>query len=153
MKASTFSLARYKNEFVEIVKKTDQKTLAIWAIDCAKRVMPYFEEKFPEDHRPRVALETLQKWIETGVFSMAVIRKASLDAHAAAKEIGNDSPAASAAHAAGQCVATAHVPTHAIGAAIYALQAIHRATSSDEEVEKEKKWQQQHFLTLRKVVQ
>jgi len=57
---------------------------------------------------------------------MAVIRKASLDSHAAAKEIGNDTPAASAAHAAGQAVATAHVPLHAFGSANYALQALYR---------------------------
>lgn len=147
---STFSLVQQKAFFLELVKQTDQNILARWAIDCAERVMPYFEEKYPDDKRPRVALETLQKWIETGEFTMRVIRKASLDSHAAAKEIGNDSPAASVAHAAGQAVATAHVPTHAIGAAIYVLQAIHRATGSGEEVIKEREWQYQQLLALQK---
>ncbi|MGI8689518.1 MAG: putative immunity protein [Thermomicrobiales bacterium] len=151
MKRPKFSLTHYKGEFVERVGKTDHRTLAIWAIDCAERVLPYFEEKYPEDHRPRQAIETLQAWIQTGVFRMAGIRKASLDAHAAARDVGEDNPARSAAHAAGQAVATAHVPTHAIGAAIYALQAIHRATNSsdaDAAVAKEQEWQYQHLHAL-----
>lgn len=146
-----FSLTQHKDEFVELVKKTDQKTLAIWAIDCAKRVLPYFEEKYPEDHRPRNAIEALQAWINTGVFRMADIRKASLASHAAAREVGEDDAARSAARAAGQAVATAHVPTHSIGAAIYSLQAIHRATDSsdaDAAVAKERDWQYRHLLRL-----
>ena len=151
MKKSKFSLAQHKDHFVELVKKTDHKTLALWAIDCAERVLPYFEGKYPEDQRPRQAIETLQTWIKTEVFKMAVIRKASLSSHAAAREVGEDNPARSAAHAAGQAVATAHVPTHSIGAAIYALQAIHRATDSsdaDTAVAKERDWQYQHLLEL-----
>jgi hypothetical protein len=152
MKKSKFSLAQHKAEFVEFVNKTDQKTLAVWAIDCAERVLPFFEGKYPDDRRPRKAIETLQTWINTGVFQMAVIRKASLGSHAAAREVGEDNAARSAARAAGQAVATAHVPTHSIGAAIYALQAIHRATDSsnaDAAVAKERDWQYQHLLELR----
>ncbi len=133
MKKSKFSLTQHKDKsIVEFVKKIDHKILAVWAIDCAERVLPYFEGKYPEDHRPRNAIETLQTWINTGVFKMAVIRKASLAAHAAAREVGEDNAARSAARAAGQAVATAHVPTHSIGAAIYALQGIHRATNSSD---------------------
>ena len=152
MKKSKFSLAKHKGEFLELVKKTNHKTLAVWAIDCAERVLPYFEENYPEDRRPRQAIDTLQTWIDTGVFKMAVIRKASLASHDAAREVGEDNPARSAAHAAGQAVATAHVPTHSIGAAIYALQAIHRASDSadaDAAVAKERDWQIQHLLELR----
>ena len=151
MKKSKFSLAKHKGEFEELVNKTDHKTLAVWAIDCAERVLPHFEEKYPEDLRPRQAIETLQAWIDTGAFKMAVIRKASLSSHAAARDVGEDSTARSAARAAGQAVATAHVPTHAIGAAIYALQAIHRATDAsdaDAVVVKERDWQYQHLLEL-----
>ena len=64
MKRSKFSLAKYKGEFVELVEKVDHKTLAIWAIDCAERILPYFEEEYPQDHRPRQAIQTLQTWID-----------------------------------------------------------------------------------------
>jgi hypothetical protein len=149
MAKAKFSIARKDEEMLELVDKTDQKTLALWAINCAERVMPYFEEKYPQDHRPRQAIETLKAWIETDVFKMAIIRKASLDSHTAAREVGEDSPARSAAHAAGQAVATAHVPRHAYGPAIYAQQAIYRATNSMNAVESERNWQYQHLFHLR----
>ncbi len=149
MEKSKISITRKDEEMLELVSKTDHKTVALWAIDCAERVMPCFEEKYPQDHRPRQAIETLKTWIDTGVFKMAVIRKASLDAHSAAREVGEDSPARSAAHAAGQAVATAHVPRHAYGPAIYAQQAIYRATNSMDAVENERNWQYQHLLALR----
>ncbi len=151
MKKSKFSIAHKDEPMEALARETDHKTLAVWAIDCAERVLPYFEEKYPEDHRPRQALETLRTWINTGVFKMAVIRKASLDSHAAAREVGEDNAARSAARACGQAVATAHVSTHAIGAPIYAQQAIHRATSAadaDAAVAKERDWQYQHLLEL-----
>jgi hypothetical protein len=28
--------------------ETDKRTLAVWACDCAERVLPYFEEKHAE---------------------------------------------------------------------------------------------------------
>jgi hypothetical protein len=153
MEKSKSSLTMYKDEAtVELVKKTDHKTLAIWAVDCVERVMPYFEANFPDDHRPQQAIEALQTWIHTGVFKMAVIRKASLTSHAAAREVGEDTAARSVARAAGQAVATAHVPIHALGAANYALQAIHRAiypSDADAVVAKEREWQIQHLLDLR----
>jgi hypothetical protein len=151
MGKSTFSLSQHKAEFVALIQNVDHTTLAAWAIDCAERVLPYFDEQFPNDSRPRNAIEILQTWIHTGVFSMAAIRKASLDSHAAAREVGEDNPARSAARAAGQAVATAHVPTHAIGAAIYALQAIHRAadaSAADAAVAREKDWQTGRLLVL-----
>src|SRR6266542_3786590 len=148
MARPTFSVTHRDESMVELVRSADHKTLAVWAIDCVERVLPYFEERYPEDHRPRNAIETLQAWINTGVFRMAVIRDAALTSHAAAREVGQDSPARSAARAAGQAVATAHVPTHAIGAANYALQAINRATNpsdADTATAKEREWQFQHL--------
>ena len=152
MKKPKFSIAHKDEEIQELIKKTDHKILGIWAIDCAERVMPYFEKEYPKDLRPRLALETLQAWIDTGIFKMMVIRKASLDSHAAAREVGEDNPARSAARAAGQAVATVHVSRHAYGSAIYAQQAIFRATNqsdADVEVIKERNWQYQRLLDFR----
>ena len=154
MAKSKFSLVRKDEAMVELAIKTDHKVLGVWAKDCTERVLPYFQDKFPDDRRPRQALETLQAWVDTGVFKMAVIRKASLDSHAAARDVGEDNPARSAARSAGQAVATAHVPIHSMGAALYALQAVHRATSApdaDAAVTKERDWQYQHLLELGKV--
>ena len=134
-------------EFWIFFDKNDHKALALWAAECANHVLPYFDEKYPEDARPRNAIEALQTWINTGVFRMAVIRKASLDAHAAAREAEEDSPARFAARAAGQAVATAHVPTHAIGASLYALKSIKAANPGDvgAAVTREREWQAKHL--------
>ncbi len=153
MRKPNFSIARKDEAMLELVKKTDQKTLAFWAIDCAERVMPFFEDQYPQDPRPRKAIEILKKWIDTGEFKMAVIRKASLDSHAAAREVGEDSPARSAARAAGQAVATAHVARHAYGPAIYAQQAIFRSSDpANAEIAaiKERNWQFQHLMNLKR---
>jgi hypothetical protein len=148
-KRPKFSVTHKDKSIVKLVRKTGHKTLAVWAVDCVERVMPYFEKEHPEDHRPRTAIETLQAWINTGVFKMADIRKSALASHAAAREVGEDNAARSGARAAGQAAATAHVPTHSIGAANYALQAIHRDTdSSDAAVAKERNWQYEHLLRL-----
>ena len=124
------------------VFKPDQKILALWAADCAEHVLPYFEDKRPGDDRPRKAIEMCRDWAKTGVFSMAVIRSASLSAHDAAREVKENDEACFAAHAAGQAVATAHVPTHALGSAIYGIRAAaaHSGNVNDGLI-KEREWQ------------
>lgn len=151
MSKTSFSVTYKEPLMVQLVNDTDHKTLAVWARDCTERVMQYFEAEHPDDQRPRQAVETLQEWIQTGEFSMAVIRGASLASHAAAREVGEDNAARSAARAAGQAVATAHVPAHSIGAANYAVQAIHRATGDDSDVaiSNERDWQIEHLRQLR----
>lgn len=142
---ANFSLNRNDAQLDELVAYADHQTLARWAVVCAERALPLFEARFPEDARPRTAITTLQTWIATGRFSMAVIRKASLDAHAAAREVGDDSPARSAARACGQAVATAHVRTHAPGAAIYGQQAVYR---NGGDVTAERDWQYARLVEL-----
>jgi len=98
--------------------------VALTAAKRAERVLPYFERRYPKDERPRKAIAALRTWIRTGVFSMPVIRKASLAAHAAARKAPEDSAARAAARAAGQAAAVAHVITHARGVAYYAKKAV-----------------------------
>jgi len=148
---SGFSIARKDAALEALVMASDKRTLGIWAKACAERVLHYFETAYPNDMRPRHALDTLQAWIESGVFKMAIIRKASLDSHAAARGTQTDEAAWSAARAAGQAVATAHVARHSLGAANYALQAIYRATEStaaEAAVAVERAWQYQHLAGL-----
>ena len=72
---------------------------------------------------------------------MTVIRKASLDAHAAAKRVKEDD-AKLTAHAAGQAVGTPHVPTHALGASIYSIRAAAAHSGVvDDGLVRERAWQ------------
>ena len=120
--------------------KEDQKALATWAAACAERVLPLFEKVCTNDDRPRKAIEQCREWVRTGVFSMAVIRGASLAAHAAARDVIDNKAACYAARAAGQAVATAHVPQHAFGSAYYALKAIAAADPVNAEANVAKEW-------------
>jgi hypothetical protein len=123
--------------------KQDQMLMATWAADCAERVLPLFEKAYPHDDRPRKAIETCRTWVHTGVFKMAEIRGVSLAAHAAARQAKENNAACFAARAAGQAVATAHVPQHAFGGAYYALKAIAAADPALAEVrvDEERNWQ------------
>jgi hypothetical protein len=138
----------------ELACRTSHRTLAIWAADCADRALPYFEEGYPGDNRPRKAIEDLRTWIQTGVFRMADIRKVALAAHAAARNVEEDDAARSAARSAGQALATAHVARHALAAAIYAATAVRDATDSpdaDAATIREREWQYLHLLELGQV--
>ncbi len=143
--------ASLSEEIAVLVRKSDHRVLATWAADCAERVLPYFESKHPKDDRPRKAIEACREWAHTGAFKMADMRGASLAAHAAARETEEDSAARFAARAAGQAMATAHVPTHSIAAAWYSAKAIWASDRQKAEtnIAKEREWQYRHLLELR----
>ena len=127
--------------------KAEQKLLAIWAAECAERVLPFFEKSYPKDKRPRKAIEACREWVRTGIFRMADVRGASLAAHAAAREAKRNDSACFAARAAGHTVATAHIPEHAFGPAYYALKAVASVDSAnaDAKIANELDWQWKHL--------
>lgn len=128
---------------VKKYSREDQITMATWAADCAERVLPLFERAYPGDDRPRSAIEVCRTWVLTGVFRMTEIRGASLAAHAAARDAEEGSAAQYAARAAGQAVATAHVPQHAYGGAYYALKAVAAADPANAVVNVAREWEWQ----------
>ncbi len=151
MKKPKLAKSAMDTRIAGLVDRTAHRILAVWAADCAARVLPYFEEKFPGDDRPRNAIEAARTWAKTGVFRMSDVRGTSLAAHAAAREVPEGDPARSAARAAGQAIATAHVPRHAIAAAVYAATAVRDAAGpSDAEsaTDRERRWQYQHLIDL-----
>ena len=138
------------NPIAELVSKLDHKTLVIWATDCAQHVLPYFEEKYPKDNRPRKAIQAGRAWIR-GEIAMSEARTAAFAAHAAARDANTDA-ARAAARAAGHAAATAHVADHAVHAATYAARATGHTVDSldvDAAIAKERVWQYQQLLNLR----
>lgn len=83
-KLATTSMDR---EIVKLVNESDHKTLAIWASDCAERVLPYFERNFSKDNRPREAINAGRAWVQ-GEIRMIDARKSAFAAHAAARNTG-----------------------------------------------------------------
>jgi predicted ester cyclase len=112
------------------MRDSHHRRLAILAVKEAERVPPIFEQARPTDHRPRRAIEAIRAWADgRRELGMAEVRRLSLGAHAVARATKADA-ARFAARAAGHAVATWHVPTHAMGAPLYACKAILASSSA-----------------------
>ena len=100
------------------------KLFALKVAKEAERVLPIFEKENSKDKRPRLAIDAIRAWAQgKRTLGMKEVRKLSLDSHTAAREAKSDA-VRFAARAAGQAVATWHVPTHALGASAYAAKAM-----------------------------
>ena len=109
--------------------KRDHRSLTLWATDCAEHVLPYLEEQYPKDDRPRNAIEAGRAWVR-GEIAMSEARAAAFAAHAAACDV-DQAAARAAARAAGHAAATAQVASHATHAANYAVTATDVAAPTD----------------------
>ena len=52
-------------------KKQVECLLAAFACDCAERVLPIFEKQYPDDKRPRNAIEITRQWLRGEVTAAA----------------------------------------------------------------------------------
>jgi hypothetical protein len=102
---------------------------AIWAADCAERVLGHFETICPGEKRPLQAILCARAWAR-GEVTVGDARAAAFAAHAVARAV-EDPAARAAARAAGHAAATAHVADHAKHAAAYAAKAKSAACGSD----------------------
>jgi hypothetical protein len=105
----------------------DHHLLALWAASCAEHVLELFESVRPDDPRPREAIEHARAWVR-GEVAMMTARAAGGHAMGAARDL-RGAPR-HAAYAAGQAGAVAHVATHDLGAAAYAIKAVQAAAPS-----------------------
>jgi hypothetical protein len=106
----------------QTLSEADRRIVALWAADCAERVLGLFEDEAPSDTRPRDAIA------RTRAFARGELRVADLIRHrfvgnGAAREVSGRA-AVAAAKAAGQAASVAHMGAHALGAAGYAAQAV-----------------------------
>ena len=101
-----------------------------WAADCAERALSVYETHADSDSRPRAAIEGIREFAGGGK-RVARLRSLAMEAHAAAREVG-DPDAAAAARAAGLAAASAythpladvHQTKHIVGLAAYAALAL-----------------------------
>jgi len=120
------------------LKKDQHYQLMKWACDCSEHVLYLYGENI--DERLKNALHVAKEW-KQGNASVGDARKASVDAHAVARE--SSSPTAMAvARSVGHAVATAHMADHSLGAAWYALKAVKNAGKS---IDAERKWQDEQL--------
>jgi hypothetical protein len=123
-----------------LLTKKQHRQLMIWACVCTEHVLHLLAGTL--DGRLANALLIAREWAN-GNTAAGEARKASVGAHAAARECTNPTSIA-VARAIGQAVATAHMADHSLGAAIYALKAIKYAGKS---IDTERKWQNAQLPT------
>ena len=78
--------ADIKQLILEITLMLEKETLVIWACNCVDHVLLFFEQKYPDDIRPRKALEVARAWLK-GEKSVDDVRRAAFESHAAAREV------------------------------------------------------------------
>ena len=119
---------------------SDHHLLALWAATCAEHVLDLFESAQPDDLRPRQAIEQVRAWVR-GEVTMTQARAAGGHAMGAARNLRG--AARFAAYAAGQAGVVAHVATHDLGAAAYAIKAARAAAQGEGEAaaRRECRWQ------------
>jgi hypothetical protein len=103
-----FRAGYHGEEISALIPNADKTILATWALDCADRVLHLFESPFPQDPRPRAAIESGRSWVR-GEVEMWDARKLALPAHAAARDAKADEAACAAARATGQALGTKKV--------------------------------------------
>ncbi len=148
-----FSLAKHDSEIQDLISKTDHKVLAQWAIDCLKRVLYIYEERYPNENIPQMAIKILKDWMNNKI-SMWEARKYCWTVLELARKIEKeDKVCCQIVRATSHCLATCHVPTHAEGTAMYVISAIQYFNKDKKNVielmENERKWQINHLLELR----
>jgi hypothetical protein len=128
----------------QTLSQADRRTVAVWAADCAERVLGLFESEAPGDSRPREAIARTRAFARGELDGAREIRRRFVG-QGAAREVS--APAAvAAARAAGQAAAVAHMGAHALGAAAYAAKAAGLATPGrPQAVSTEIRWQLDHM--------
>jgi hypothetical protein len=127
----------------QTLSEADRRIVAVWAADCAERVLGLFEAEAPGDSRPRDAIDRLRAFAR-GELGVGEARRRFV-AHAAAREV-SAAAAVAAARAAGQAASIPHMGAHALGAAAYAAKAAGLAASDrPEAVSEEIRWQLGHM--------
>ena len=131
------------NRFVAVhrggpLTKDQHHQLIRWARECSEHVLSLIDENI--DKRLINALYVAKEW-EKEKATVGEARKASVSAHAVAREYSNPIIIA-VARSIGHAVATAHMADHSLGAALYALKAVKNAGKS---VDAERKWQNEQL--------
>lgn len=104
------------------LSEPDRRTVALWAADCAERVLDLFEAEAPDDDRPRDAIARARAFGRGELDAAGEIARRFVAGRAARDVHG---PAAvAAARAAAQASGVAHMGAHALGAAGYAALAV-----------------------------
>lgn len=109
-------------DLYQLIKNANRRALILWALELAEETVQQLEVKYPEDIRPREAVEAARAWA-AGEVKMPIAKRAILNCHAMAKELSSPADIARC-HAIGQACSVVHTEGHALGYPMYELTAI-----------------------------
>lgn len=134
----------------QALSEIERRVVALWAADCAERVLPLLEAEGSDDDRAKDGIERARAF-GRGDLDTATEIKRRFEAGRAARSVQGGA-AVAAARAAGQASGVAHMGAHALGAAAYAAKAAALAASerdarADQEAARrdEVRWQLDHL--------
>lgn len=85
--------APYIQDLIRQIDTQIKETLARWAVDYAEKdILPLWASFYPEDERPKRALEVARQWLAKEI-KLPEAKAEILDCHAAARE-HEDNPVA-----------------------------------------------------------
>lgn len=114
--------SEYLQDLILLLQSQTHRVTTLWAFDFAEQSIAKLEEKYPQEQRPREALQAAKTWAE-GIIKMPFAQRKILDCHAFAKDLQSKEDIA-ICHAVGQACGVVHAVGHAIGYPIYDLTSI-----------------------------
>ncbi len=128
----------------QTLSEADRRRVAMWAADCAERVLGLFEAEAPDDDRLQQLIARARAFARGELNTAEEIRR-RFAGGVNVKSV--KAPAANAAaRAAGQAVGVCHMGAHGLGAAAYAAAATGLAKPQQPEaVDEEIRWQIQRM--------
>ena len=128
----------------QTLSEADRRLVAVWAADCAERVLWVFEAEAPEDDRPRTLIARARAFSRKELNTAEEIRQRF--AGGVGRGEVKSPAAAAAARAAGQAASVCHMVEHSLGDADYADKAAGLADPDQPEaVQDEIRWQLDHM--------
>jgi hypothetical protein len=122
------------------------RVLREWAADCAEHSLPIFEQRYPDDKRPRQAIEAARAYMR-GEISLEALQAARNEARKAADADAYAADAADAdAYAADATVYAAYAAYAYADAAAYAAYAAYAADAAARK--QERAWQARRLAEL-----
>lgn len=127
----------------QALSEADRRLVALWAADCAERVLPLFEAD-ADDDRARDGIDRTRAFGRGELDTAGEIRRRFVAGRAA--QSATAPAAVAAARSAGQASGVAHMGAHALGAAAYAAKAAALAAADHDGARLEEvRWQLDHM--------
>lgn len=129
-----------RTEIDNLYDSTSQVTLAQWAIECAKHVLPFADDEAIDMSNVYNGILVNQRW-QVGGASVHEVRQAGFKIHACARQCQNEITK-NAIRTSGQAVAVGHMREHAMVCSDYAIKTVQFVSSdSIEKITEERQWQ------------